>query len=184
LEGQKAMIEPARDPKAEAKVEAAFKAVGIDDTAIERRERLRAVPDLDEPPPHDRIPDGAAAERDTIAEAQGAGDFPGDKPWADRDKPRENAEGDQAPEPEMATLPPLTLDEWRGRDLPKPDFIMGNWLTTTTRVLMTAATGLGKTNFGLALAQRSGVGADFLHWKARRACRVLYIDGEMSRRLL
>jgi hypothetical protein len=85
---------------------------------------------------------------------------------------------------EIASLPPLTLDEWRARDLPDPDFIMGYWLTTTTRALMTAATGLGKTNFGLALGMRVAAGVKFLHWQARRPCRVLYIDGEMSARLL
>jgi hypothetical protein len=90
----------------------------------------------------------------------------------------------QAAAPEITSLPPLTLDEWRARDLPDPDFIMGYWLTTTTRALMTAATGLGKTNFGLALGMRVAAGVKFLHWQARRPCRVLYIDGEMSARLL
>ena len=85
---------------------------------------------------------------------------------------------------EIARLPPLTLSEWRDRDLPDPDFLMGNWLTTTSRVLLTAATGLGKTNFGLALGMRIACGVDFLHWQARRPARVLYVDGEMSRRLL
>ncbi|WP_038976473.1 AAA family ATPase [Bradyrhizobium japonicum] len=88
------------------------------------------------------------------------------------------------PKIEMAALPPLTLDDWRDRDLAEPDFIMGHWLTTTSRVLLTAATGLGKTNFGLALGMRVAAGEDFLHWHARRLARVLYIDGEMSRRLL
>jgi hypothetical protein len=88
------------------------------------------------------------------------------------------------PKIEIATLPPLTLDEWRSRNLPDPDFIMGHWLTTTSRVLLTAATGLGKTNFGLALGMRVAAGIDFLHWQAHRTARVLYIDGEMSRRLL
>jgi AAA domain len=88
------------------------------------------------------------------------------------------------PKVEIATLPPLTLNEWRSRDLPEPDFIMGHWLTTTSRVLLTAATGLGKTNFGLALGLRASAGEDFLHWRAHRPARVLYIDGEMSRRLL
>jgi hypothetical protein len=88
------------------------------------------------------------------------------------------------PKVEIATLPPLTLADWRDRDLPEPDFIMGHWLTTTSRVLLTAATGLGKTNFGLALGMRIAAGADFLHWRAHRPARVLYIDGEMSRRLL
>jgi RecA-family ATPase len=88
------------------------------------------------------------------------------------------------PKIEIATLPPLTLSEWRDRDLPDPDFIMGHWLTTTSRVLLTAATGLGKTNFGIALAIRIAAGLAFLHWLSRRSVRVLYIDGEMSRRLL
>src|SRR5262249_26222978 len=65
-----------------------------------------------------------------------------------------------------------------------PDFLMGHWLTTTTRMMLTAATGLGKTNFGLALGMRVAAGKDFLHWQGRRKARVLYIDGEMSRRLL
>lgn len=66
-----------------------------------------------------------------------------------------NGEPDHAPAtpspPEIADLPPLTLVEWRARDLPEPDLIMGHWLSTTTRALMTAATGLGKTNFAVAL---------------------------------
>jgi hypothetical protein len=91
---------------------------------------------------------------------------------------------EKPPTVEIATLPPLTLDDWRNRDLPPPDFIMGHWLTTTSRVLLTAATGLGKTNFGLALGMRAAAGQDFLHWQGHRKIRGLYIDGEMSRRLL
>ena len=78
----------------------------------------------------------------------------------------------------------LTIQDWRARSLKEPDFLLGNWLTTTSRVLVTAATGLGKTNFGLALAQRISAGADFLHWRGHRPASVLYIDGEMSGRLL
>jgi hypothetical protein len=87
------------------------------------------------------------------------------------------------PRPDIQ-LPPLTLNQWRHRDLPAPDLIMGHWLSTTSRVLVTAATGLGKTNFSLALGQRAAAGRDFLHWGAHRPARVLCVDGEMSRRLL
>lgn len=93
-------------------------------------------------------------------------------------------EPSKPPKIEIATLPPLTLNDWRDRDLPDPDWIMGHWLSTTSRVLLTAATGLGKTNYGLALAMRCAAARDFLHWRAHRSVRALYVDGEMSRRLL
>ena len=70
------------------------------------------------------------------------------------------------------------------RDLAKPDFLMGQWLTTTSRVLIVGPTGLGKTNFGLALGLSVSAGKDFIHWKGVRPSRVLYIDGEMPRRLM
>ena len=84
---------------------------------------------------------------------------------------------------EQAPLP-LTIADWLARDLPEPDYLMGSWLTTTSRALFVAPTGLGKTNFGLALAGHVSAGADFLHWRGQRPARVLFIDGEMSRRLL
>src|SRR5262245_48080157 len=89
-----------------------------------------------------------------------------------------------------AAVPPeityqcLSLSDWLNRDLPEPDFLLGQWLTTTTRCLMYGPTGLGKTMVGFAIAMRACVAAGFLHWSGVRPCRVLYIDGEMSRRLL
>lgn len=85
---------------------------------------------------------------------------------------------------ELTALPPLTLQDWRDRELPQPDYLLGSWLTTTSRVLLTAATGLGKSNLAIALGMRIAAGVSFLHWQGRRTFRVLYIDGEMSRRLL
>jgi hypothetical protein len=78
----------------------------------------------------------------------------------------------------------LTIDEWRDRDLPTPDYLLGEVLSTTSRAIMAAPTGLGKTNFALAIGMRMAAGASFLHWEGRRPAKVLYIDGEMSRRLL
>jgi hypothetical protein len=40
--------------------------------------------------------------------------------------------------------PILTIAEWLERDLPPADPVLGHWLTTTSRVLLTAPTGLGK----------------------------------------
>jgi hypothetical protein len=78
----------------------------------------------------------------------------------------------------------LTVDQWRERDLPGPDYLLGEVFSTSNRAIMSATTGLGKTNFALGIGMRMAAGMDFLHWKGRRPAKVLYIDGEMSRRLL
>jgi hypothetical protein len=80
--------------------------------------------------------------------------------------------------------PIITLDDWLTRDLPQADFIMGNWLTTTSRNILSADTGIGKTLMAMALGLRASAALPFLHWDARRAIRVLYVDGEMPRRLM
>lgn len=92
--------------------------------------------------------------------------------------------GEDAPHRVNVRAPPLTIEEWLSRDLPKPDYILGQWLATTTRALLTADTGLGKTILGLQIAMNVSAGEIFLHWQGHRRCNVLYIDGEMSRRLL
>src|SRR5262249_26010862 len=77
----------------------------------------------------------------------------------------------------------LTLAQWAERELPEPDFLMGSWLHTASRVLLYADTGLGKTIWAMALGMHASAGKRFLHWHAHRPCKVLYVDGEMSRRL-
>jgi RecA-family ATPase len=78
---------------------------------------------------------------------------------------------------------PYTVEEWLSRELPPPDRLLGAWMTTTSRILLAADTGLGKTNLCMALAAHAAAGENFLHWRARRQAKVLYIDGEMSRGL-
>jgi DNA polymerase I-like protein with 3'-5' exonuclease and polymerase domains len=78
---------------------------------------------------------------------------------------------------------PLTVAEWLARDLPEPDLIMGHVISTTTRAILHANTGLGKTHFVMGMFGHSGAGRNFLHWQCRRPCQVLVIDGEMSRKL-
>jgi hypothetical protein len=92
----------------------------------------------------------------------------------------------QKPAPPQPSLDKaiLPLADWLARDLPPVDPLLGHWLTTTSRVLLPAPTGLGKSMFAIALGMRVAAGFPFLRWEERRQCNVLYIDGEMSNRLL
>jgi hypothetical protein len=85
-------------------------------------------------------------------------------------------------QPDKALI--VTLSDWLSRDLPAPDFILGNWLTTTSRTLVVAPTGIGKTMLGVGMTLAVASGNGFLHWHGVRPARTLFIDGEMSRRLL
>jgi hypothetical protein len=78
----------------------------------------------------------------------------------------------------------FTLAEWLERDLPKPDYLLGHLLSTTSRVLLFADTGIGKTMCAIAIGMAAGHGTGFLRWQGVRPAKVLFIDGEMSRRLL
>jgi hypothetical protein len=80
--------------------------------------------------------------------------------------------------------PALTLDEWLERELAEPDFLLGNLLSTTTRMIVNGPTGLGKTMLGVAVAFAVASYKGFLKWSAVREGRVLYVDGEMSARQL
>src|SRR4029077_4373408 len=63
-----------------------------------------------------------------------------------------------------------------------PDFLLGELLSTTSRGLLIGPTGLGKTMFALAVAFAIAENIGFLHWRTQRQARVLFIDGEMSKR--
>jgi hypothetical protein len=78
----------------------------------------------------------------------------------------------------------LSFEGWIARDIPPLDRLLGDFLTTTSRVLLVAPTGIGKTNLCLAVAVAIAIGRDFLHWHCAGPRRVLYIDGEMSDRLM
>jgi hypothetical protein len=86
------------------------------------------------------------------------------------------------PQPKLSGA--LSVEQWIARELPKPDFVLGNWLTTTSRSMLYATTGIGKTMFAIAMAMAMATGRPFLHWSVARPSRVLFIDGEMSRRVM
>jgi hypothetical protein len=80
--------------------------------------------------------------------------------------------------------PPLTLSGWASRNIPEQDLLLGNLLSTTSRGLLFAPTGIGKSLLCTALGLAIADGKPFFHWHGRRQSRVLYIDGEMSNRLV
>jgi hypothetical protein len=94
-----------------------------------------------------------------------------------RDQPRQEAGGSTVIDG-LADF--LSIQEWTKRDLPDSDRLLGDLVTTDSRVFLFGATGLGKTMLGFALAQGMASGTGFLHWRSVRPARVLYIDGEMS----
>jgi len=78
----------------------------------------------------------------------------------------------------------LSGANWLTRDIPEPDFIFGELLSTTTRAELIGPTGIGKSNFLLAMGMAAADGRDFLHWRGYgHPRRILFVDGEMSRRL-
>ena len=79
----------------------------------------------------------------------------------------------------------LSVQGWIAREVKPPEFLMGELLSTTSRVELVAPTGLGKTNLALASAAAVAEGCDFLHWRSTgKKARVLYVDGEMPERLM
>lgn len=76
------------------------------------------------------------------------------------------------------------ITDWLQRDLAEPDHLLGHIVSTTSRTLLVAPTGLGKTNFSMALGIAIAAGDGFLHWRGcGRPRSILFIDGEMSNRL-
>jgi hypothetical protein len=94
----------------------------------------------------------------------------------------EIVEGEVEEEPDLKHL--LAIEAWAIRDIPEPDRILGDFLTTTVRGFLVGRTGLGKTLLGIAIAAAAASGSDFLTWKAYRHVKVLYVDGEMPAELI
>jgi hypothetical protein len=117
--------------------------------------RILELPDL---PPKGDIVDWAAAghtreELNSLIAA--AADW---QPRSDYSSEK----SEDAPAGDISSLP-LLSEVWLKRELPPPDYLIGDWMTTTSRALFTADTGLGNTNFRpsltLPLASISCTGA-------------------------
>ena len=73
----------------------------------------------------------------------------------------------------------LTLGDLLAREFPEREAILSPWLLTQSLSLIHAYRGVGKTHIALGIAYAAATGGNFLKWKAAKARRVLYLDGEM-----
>lgn len=93
-----------------------------------------------------------------------------------RDEATDDAEPGERPDP--------TAEWWIGREIDRPEPLLGEVITNTTRAMVGGGTGIGKSHFAMGVAAALATGMPFAHWHTHRPVRVLYIDGEMARDLV
>ena len=94
------------------------------------------------------------------------------KPW----KPGNTIE---TIDPDKFITENYTAQAWLDKIMEPRDYLMGTLLCTTSRWMVYAPTGLGKTLFTMNMMAAMASGQKFLNWQPGRKCRVMYIDGEM-----
>jgi hypothetical protein len=78
--------------------------------------------------------------------------------------------------------PPLKvieLHEFMATELPVREIILSPWLLSQSLTMIHSWRGVGKTHLSLGIFYAIGTGGNFLNWKADKARKVLFIDGEM-----
>lgn len=73
----------------------------------------------------------------------------------------------------------LTHAELVQKSIPSREYVLSPWIPEASVSMLFAPPGIGKTNFGLAIAYAIASGNNFLHWRVPKARKVLYLDGEM-----
>jgi len=99
--------------------------------------------------------------------------------WSEpeREKPRAEAANDNARKLHAIELPDLLVMR-----LPPIEMMLEPWLPTKSAAMLHSYRGVGKTYIALGLAVAVATGGAFLRWRAPRARKVLYLDGEMRTR--
>ncbi len=98
--------------------------------------------------------------------------------WAKESIPSSNGSG--GPTPLLA----LELEELLSREIKPREMLLDPVLPEQGLVMVYAKRGDGKTYFALGMAVAVAGGGTFLQWKATRARRVLYVDGELPAKTL
>jgi hypothetical protein len=78
----------------------------------------------------------------------------------------------------------LTGAELLQKEFPPREMILSPWLPEKGLAMVFAERGIGKTWIALNVAHAVACGGTFLGWRALRARRVVYIDGEMPAQVL
>jgi len=78
-----------------------------------------------------------------------------------------------------APLRLLKLNELLSHPFPVREPILGDWLLTSGLAMLHSWRGVGKTHAALGITYAAASAGTFLRWKAPKARRVFYIDGEM-----
>lgn len=86
----------------------------------------------------------------------------------------EKAEHDIAPAFKVSKI-----GEFLKKKIPPRELLLAPWLPRQGLAMVYAPRGVGKTHFALEVAVALATGGEFLGWKAPKAVKVLYIDGEM-----
>jgi AAA domain-containing protein len=160
--------------EAEERLRAKFEAVFPPDRDERWHQRYGEIPKL-----VDFVYGKEAEARDNRIEFVIGGN--GAEAAADQPEQEQPQSQEQEGEPPLCAL---SQAELRALDIPPSDFVLGRVFSTTTRGVVVGKTGIGKTNVLMGIAQAKADGKPFLHWAAGRPTRVLYIDGELSLRLL
>lgn len=96
--------------------------------------------------------------------------------------PNGKANGHHAEDMSVLSMTPAA---WLKRQIPPEDLLLGRVISTSSRGLLAAETGKGKTMLCLAIAFAVRLGHAFMHWRGHgKERRVLFIDGEMPRDLM
>ena len=78
------------------------------------------------------------------------------------------------------TLVAISLSEFLAMEIEPQESILEPWLNSRSLNMLHAKRGVGKTYMGLSIAYAVATGTAYLKWKAPKARKVVYLDGEMS----
>lgn len=87
-------------------------------------------------------------------------------------------------EPNTELADALSVISWAALDIPPEKRLLGDLITSSSRMFLVGSTGLGKTLLCYAMVGGMAAHGEFLQWKGDRPSKWLIIDGEMPSALV